>query len=61
MEGKESQNDILRLRQLEQARHENGSTSSTVNEGAPSTSIFSNDSIDILSNGYPIEAASENN
>lgn len=26
--GKESQKDILRLRQLEQAMHENGSTSS---------------------------------
>lgn len=32
MEGKESQKDILRLRQLEQAKHENGSSSTATDE-----------------------------
>lgn len=50
MEGKESQKDILRLRQLEQAKHENGSTSFG-NIEAPSSFIESK------TNGYPIEAA----
>lgn len=61
MEGKESQNDILRLRKLEQARHEHSSTSNT-NENAQSSNLF-NESANMLANGYPIETAlqSDNN
>ncbi|XP_031623352.1 glycerophosphocholine phosphodiesterase GPCPD1-like [Contarinia nasturtii] len=65
VEGKESQNDILRMSQLEQARHEQNSTSnaqssSMTSEEAQSSSILNNDPISLLSNGCPIEA-SENN
>lgn len=64
VEGKESQKDILRLRQLEQVIHaENAqSTDQTpmiTNEEAQSSSLF-NESVNSLANGYPIEAAVQN-
>lgn len=59
MEGKESQKDILRLRQLEQAKHENNSTfaatSSRLNEEMASSSMSESESASIA-NGHPINA-----
>lgn len=62
MEGKESQKDILRLRQLEQTKQENGTTSSAMSSIANSESQ-SSVSADHIGNGYPAEAnvMSENN
>lgn len=62
MEGKESQKDILRLRQLEQARHENGSLSlDAPNEEAQSSSFNAPLNKLVQSNGHPIEAGIEDN
>lgn len=44
VDGKESQKDILRLRQLEQARHENGSTASATSSNSASDAILANGS-----------------
>lgn len=46
MEGKESQKDILRLRQLEQAMHDNGSHATSSNDTQSSN----------FGNGYQHEA-----
>lgn len=68
MEGKESQKDILRLRQLEQAKQESNATAaaettSTVAESSntsgklQSTSTF-NETAVRPANGYPLETPS---
>lgn len=54
MEGKESQKDILRLRQLEQAKQENGSTTNAASSSA-SEEMQSTESTDLLGNGIPLE------
>lgn len=62
VEGKESQKDILRLRQLEQARHENISTLFDASNDEAQSSSFNASVIKLgQSNGYPIEAAIEDN
>lgn len=65
MEGKESQKDILRLRQLEQHKPENGSTSSgasSTGQEMQSGSSFSQ-TFNAMANGHTSEATvtNENN
>lgn len=55
MEGKETQKDILRLQKLEQAKHENGSTSFG---NVEAQSSFNESKT--IGNGYPIEAGVQN-
>lgn len=45
MEGKESQKDILRLRQLEQVKHENNSTSTPSSEQTLEKTLFTNEPV----------------
>lgn len=59
MEGKESQTDILRLRQLEQAKQENSATTSTTIslESYEKSSSVLNETDVRVGNGYAPEAA----
>lgn len=55
MEGKDSQKDILRLRQLEQTKQDSNSTAATSTSSQPnekSTSII-NETDERVGNGYP--------